>query len=118
MTWQATPHLGALHVVCALRNPSRGRSSAIGWKWTNWRMRDPTNARAPSGHSEVINMKDHFVPQQRARLFLRNFKKREEFPLLEDILAGCAGGRWGNSSPGCEDNYGIEYRGCEETEAE
>ena len=59
-----------------------------------------------------------FVPQQRARLFLRNFKKREEFPLLEDILAGCAGGRWGNSSPGCEDNYGIEYRGCEGTEAE
>ena len=32
---------------------------------------------------EVINMKDHFVPQQRVRLFLRNFKKREEFPVLE-----------------------------------
>ena len=60
MTWQATPHLGALHVVCvlrnpvdggehdmagytppggpvccALRNPSRGRSGARGWRWTN-----------------------------------------------------------------------------------
>jgi site-specific DNA-cytosine methylase len=32
---------------------------------------------------EVINMEDHFVPQRRVRLFLRNFEKREDFPVLE-----------------------------------
>ena len=47
MTWQATPHLGALHVVCALRNPSRGRGSAMGWKWTNYET-TPTHARLPA----------------------------------------------------------------------
>jgi hypothetical protein len=81
-------------------------------------MRDPTNARAPSDHSEVINMKDHFVAQQRARLSLRNFKKREEFPVLKSSLQDVLEADGGNSSPGCEDNYGIEYRGCEGTEAE